>query len=449
MTKKKNEVLVVSATPQDGVIEMVYREEEQKVGFAACKDGGQVEYMDRAILKGIDFEPFPATSDLIRNKVVRFPARAEEYSSEDELVRQIRDFIRRYLDISPVFERIATYYVLLTWVHDRFNELPYLRVSGDYGSGKSRFLSVVGSICYRPIFTGGATTTSPLFRMIDTFKGTLIIDEADFRFSDTTADIIKILNSGYQKNNPVLRSEGNKDGHFEVKSFDVYCPKIIATRKSFDDIALESRCLTEELEKKEIRSDIPINIPDSFEEEALRLRNQLLMWRFRNFYRVGIRPENVDRAIEPRLAQIMTPLLSIVSDEGVRADIQNMAREYNAQFLAEKHMGFEAEVFGILLECFEDFGEPTLKQIADKFNEDKTDKDKIQPRRIGTILRKQFKIVPKRTNIGYAVSEIEYAARIELLKRRYGFSEPPTEESEVQIVNEVNQQPSEDIVLAY
>lgn len=437
MRKGKNEVLVASATPHDGIIEMVYKDEDQKAGFAACKDGGQVEYIDRVVVKGVDYESFPATSDLIRNKVVRFPAMAEEYGGEDELVRQIRNFIRRYLDISPIFERIATYYVLFTWVYDRFNELPYLRVSGDYGSGKSRFLNVVGSICYRPIFTGGATTTSPLFRMIDTFKGTLIIDEADFRFSDTTADVIKILNSGYQRNNPVLRSEGNKDGHFDVKAFDVYCPKIIATRKSFDDIALESRCLTEELEKKEIRSDIPINIPDSFEEEALRLRNQLLMWRFRNFYRIGIRPENVDRAIEPRLAQIMTPLLSIVSDENVRADIQTMAREYNAQFLAEKHMGFEAEVFETLLECFGDFGEPTIQQIADRFNDAKTDRDKIQPRRIGSILRKQFKMMPKRTNAGYAVSEIEHAARIELLKRRYGFAEPSM--AEVQVVHEVNQ----------
>lgn len=67
---------------------------------------------------------------------------------------------------------------------------------GDAGSGKTRFLLTGGSICYKSIFASGASTTSPLFSILDIFNGTLLIDEGDFPKSDEKADIVKILNNG-------------------------------------------------------------------------------------------------------------------------------------------------------------------------------------------------------------------------------------------------------------
>src|SRR2546425_944965 len=104
--------------------------------------------------------------------------------------RGLPNFLHRYVDLNPVFERLASYYVLLTWIYDDFNEVPYLRVRGDAGSGKTRFLLTLGSLCYKPVFASGASTASPLFRILDICRGTLIIDESDFRFSDEKADIV-------------------------------------------------------------------------------------------------------------------------------------------------------------------------------------------------------------------------------------------------------------------
>ena len=131
----------------------------------------------------------------------------EEYGSEAELIAEIQTFIHRYVDVSSLFESIASYYVLLSWVYDSFNELPYLRLRGEPGSGKTRFLLTAGSLCYKPIFASGASTVSPLFRIIDSFQGTLIIDEGDFRLSDERAEIVKILNNGNARGFPVLRTE--------------------------------------------------------------------------------------------------------------------------------------------------------------------------------------------------------------------------------------------------
>ena len=101
------------------------------------------------------------------------------YGSEAELVEEIRKFIHRYVDLSEMFENVATHYVLLTWLYDAFNELPYLRLRGDYGSGKTRALLTIGSLCYKGFFASGASTVSPIFHTLDAFRGTLIFDEAD------------------------------------------------------------------------------------------------------------------------------------------------------------------------------------------------------------------------------------------------------------------------------
>ena len=116
---------------------------------------------------GKHFVPYSISNNLLKNEVVLLPSEAREYESVEVLVENIQKFIHRYVDLSPLFEKIAASYVLLSWVYDAFNELPYLRVRGDAGSGKSRFLLIVGGICYKPIFASGASTVSPLFRILD------------------------------------------------------------------------------------------------------------------------------------------------------------------------------------------------------------------------------------------------------------------------------------------
>ena len=368
------------------------------------------------------------------------PSEATEYGTEKELLGKIQKFIHKYLDINLVFEKIASYYVLFTWCFDRFNELPYLRAIGDWGSGKSRFLQVVGSICYKPIFAGGATTTSPLFRIIDEARGTVILDEADYRFSDTTTDIIKILNCGYQKGIPVLRSEGTGKGKFDVKSYDVFCPKIIATRKQFNDQALESRFLVEEMEKKDLREDIPINLPDSFENEALELRNQLLMWRFRNFHKVGLKTDAIDRSIEPRLNQITIPLLSIIDDDQTRDEIKKSVQEYNKELFTDRGMSLEAEVLIALFTKYEaGYPDPTMKDVSDTHaaQNELNDKEKLKPRRVGNLIRKQLKLIVVRKGIGFVVPEMENKQKLIRLKQKYSIpgQEKPDTMNEMNVVN--------------
>jgi len=132
--------------------------------------GHTESFLEQVEIDGRKYIPLPATYNLVEKGVILFPSLAAPYESEEEILNEIRTFIHKYLDISEIFEQIATYYVLFTWMFDRFNEVPYLRALATFGSGKSRFLQAVGILCYKPTFTGGATTPSPIFRIINEVK---------------------------------------------------------------------------------------------------------------------------------------------------------------------------------------------------------------------------------------------------------------------------------------
>jgi len=170
--------------PDGSLIEMIYRPNENATAFLVYKNGEMSIGHPIKLENGITLEPLSPDNDLVRSNVILFPSDAEEYIDEKNLINNIQGFIHKYLQVCPEFEKIATYYVLFTWVYDRFSELPYLRLLGDYGSGKSRGLKVIGAICYKPIFANGAITISPIFRVIELSHGTLIINEADFKESD-------------------------------------------------------------------------------------------------------------------------------------------------------------------------------------------------------------------------------------------------------------------------
>src|SRR4029077_12103543 len=169
------------------------------------------------------------------------------YGDTAALLADIESYIMRYVRLSPEAVGLSAAYVLLSWLYDAFNELPYLRFRGDYGTGKTRALLVIGSLCHKAFFASGASTVSPIFHTLDSFKGTLVFDEADFRFTDEKAELVKILNNGNVKGFPVLRTQVTPKNEFDPRAFAIFGPKIVGMRRAYEDRALESRFLTIEM----------------------------------------------------------------------------------------------------------------------------------------------------------------------------------------------------------
>ncbi len=416
----------VSTTLPDGtLIELVYDPQARQTAFVVWKNGAW-SYAKRHSLEGSEvLVPYSATNNLIRNEVVLLPSAPEEYGPEVELVRDIQSFIHRYVDVSPRFERIAIYYVLFSWIYDGFNELPYLRLRGDYGSGKTRFLLTAGSLCYKPIFASGASTVSPIFHILDAFRGTLIIDEGDFRWSDEKADIVKILNNGNIKGIPVLRTEVSAQREFNPRAFQVFGPKLVATRGYYDDRALESRFITEDMGKHRLRKDIPINLPSAYREEAAHIRNKLLLYRFRNVGKATADPGLVDPTIEPRLNQIFVPLMSIVSDDRLQSELREVARSYHEELLLDRGMDVEAQVLQAIRGLFAVSESPTVsvKDVTEEFLRRYGHEYErlVTPKWIGTIIRRRLHIRTQKSHGVFVIPPTE-ASKLQLLYERYGLT---------------------------
>ncbi len=424
-TKQRLIPTASAVLPSGEIVEMVYDPVEARTQFVTGTAASWEYQRDIETRPGEKLVPYSAGNNLLVHEVVLLPSEPEEYGEEHELLSRIREFIHRYVDVSTAFEELSAYYVLLSWVYDCFYELPYLRVRGDYGSGKTRFLLVVGSVCYKPMFASGASTTSPLFRTMDAFKGTLILDESDFRFSDERAEIVKILNNGNARGFPVLRTEVNRAKEFDPRAYAVFGPKIVATRGYFEDRALESRCLTEDMGTGRLRSDVPLNLDDRYKEEALELRNQLLLFRLRKYGKARQLASLPERGIEPRLRQIFAPFFSVIDDPDARERVLTLLRSYQRDLVTERALQIEArilEAIRMLLRRGEvkvnvsDITRELLSKSGGEFER------QITPKWVGAALRKRLGLKPVKSGGIFILGPSEIG-KLPRLYEKYGVAD--------------------------
>jgi hypothetical protein len=283
-------------------------------------------------------------------------------------------------------EMVLAHYVVMTWVYDRFDALPYLRFIGEPGTGKTRLLLIAHQLCFRGIFMGPGSTLSPLFRLMETFKGTLILDEADYRNSDMDSDTVKILNSGYQKGTPLVRSE-SAGKSFVPTSFNVFGPKIIANRKIFEDRALETRCLTFQMIEKDVRDGVPKQLPTNFAEEGLALRNKLLAFRLAEFGNIAPREADL-RGMDNRRAQIGASIASLICDQRFKEQfITYLANESNDA----QREGLRGYTIEALIRTAESLGGAislgAVTEIVSTISMNTMGDEVIKPRQIAPIIR--------------------------------------------------------------
>ncbi|MBN2715310.1 MAG: DUF3631 domain-containing protein [Deltaproteobacteria bacterium] len=91
--------------------------------------------------------------------------------------------------------------------------------------GKTTLLNVLGELAPRPLPAVNMTPAT-VYRLVDEFQPTLLIDEAD-TFLGASSELVGVLNSGHNiRGASVPRCVG--DDH-TVKSFSTFCPKVIAS----------------------------------------------------------------------------------------------------------------------------------------------------------------------------------------------------------------------------
>jgi len=365
----------------------------------------------------------------IKDELVRFPTGIEEYGTTEELVQEIVDHVNHLADYSPMFVEWTAWYVLMTWLYDRMPSVVYLRFLGDYGTGKSRALDVLGNISYKRTKCTGAITPAPIFRLLEKYKGSLIIDENDMERSDEATILVKILNSGIERGSPIVRCV--KDDPNIMQTFAVFGPKLFGTRKRFDDMALESRCLTTIM--AETSRDLPAFYDSKETRETVdHLRNKLLLFRFRHLMNMPkVMSEKVDidlgEGISGRLRQVCLPFATIFADNPETLDkFRRFLKGYQAELRGETADSFQGRIVSALFKTAKIMGKHTTTCAAiAKTAKDENNID-ISSIKVSKILKSMSIVIgsPKRVS-GHSFRFIQWDdSLMQKIYSRYQSGEP-------------------------
>jgi hypothetical protein len=285
--------------------------------------------------------------NFVRGRVVRFPTKPEPPESSPLLEEALREHIRRYVSLPDDDLAVVVAFVLCSWQSHRFETVPYLHVMGAPGSGKSRLLRVLADVCYRGIGLGASSSLSSLFRILDTFRGTLALDEADFQSNRAAhEEVLRVLREGFQRGTLLTRTEGGHE-NWTTRAFDVFGPKVIAGLKPFPDLALESRSVPIVMQLAVGPGRYPDRLPADYEQRAAELRNVLLGWRLKTYFEAVEVPELP--GLEGRPKQVYGPLIAVSSDES-RVSLCEKAQRAQAELREERQDSEDGVVLAAMCE---------------------------------------------------------------------------------------------------
>jgi hypothetical protein len=141
------------------------------------------------------------------------------------LLDEIVDVIGQYLDAPLADRQVMALWTVFSHCFDSFFVCPILALTSvEMRCGKTTALTILGQLVPRAL---PASNISPaaLFRSIEEWHPTLLIDEAD-TFLATSDELRGVINSGHTRASAfVLRVEG--DDHTPAK-FSTWAPKLIA-----------------------------------------------------------------------------------------------------------------------------------------------------------------------------------------------------------------------------
>ena len=175
-----------------------------------------------------------------------------------ELLEDLGSVFSRYLELPEGAARALALWTLHAWALEAFSISPRLGVlSPTKQCGKTTLLDVLGLLTPRPLPAVNVTEAT-IFRVVDAWSPTLLIDEADRHLDERKRpELVGILNAGHRRGAVVPRCVG--DLH-EVRPFKVFSALALAAIGRLPD-TLEDRGVIVTMRRKS---------PDS-KVESLRL----------------------------------------------------------------------------------------------------------------------------------------------------------------------------------
>ena len=202
---------------------------------------------------------------------------SEEEVDGDALLDEIVALINRYVILTPSQAVSVACWVVFSYGFESMRICPQLLINSPAKRcGKSTLLELIVNLSLRPLAASNISSAA-IYRAIEAWKPTLLIDEADtFLGNKASEDIAGILNSGHNRGLAFVIRTTEVDGEHVPKSYSTFCPKVIAMIKAPADTIID-RSIVIRLERKLPTQRVDALAVDG-SEQMRGVRSRILRW---------------------------------------------------------------------------------------------------------------------------------------------------------------------------
>ena len=195
--------------------------------------------------------------------------------SSCQLLDEIRATFNKYCALPKRGDIALTLWVLSSYTINCFRIFPKLCLSSpEKRCGKTTTLEVIGALAHRSL-TASNISPSVLFRAVELWQPSLLIDEAD-TFINSSEELRGVINSGHTRSGAfVLRTEGDSGDRKPVK-FSTWSPMAIAMIKTPPD-TIRDRSIMISLRRK-LPGETVERTPFDIKEQSIELRQKCKRW---------------------------------------------------------------------------------------------------------------------------------------------------------------------------
>jgi hypothetical protein len=291
-----------------------------------------------------------------------------------KLLNDISIFIKDHVEMpDEKHYLIMALWVLHTYCMEKVETSGIMYFHGQKQCGKSRTGIILSKLAFRCIFLS-FVKAEQIYRLRDSFKPTMLIDEIRLLGRDGNHELADILKSRYKETCIVPRCNMEKKvKDDQMDFFKIWGPTVLTTSEKLGDF-IDDRSF-EFLMKKKTRKLAHKNINN---KEAARLRDELIL--FRNYWiNKDFPPFESD--YEDRLAEIIDPLYQMLLICDPRPEMIETFKAFVVEIDIERKekefVGPKADLFKkILLLIYprenKDF---TTKEMVAEMNKGKKDND--------------------------------------------------------------------------
>lgn len=228
---------------------------------------------------------------------------------------------------------------------------PIIGVRGPSGSGKNRLANLLRLCSQRPYFDMSKLNIPSLFRPLDIWRGTLVLDEMDFDKTGETSELIHFLNCR-ATGTPISRQDPNSPQ--DSQAFDNFGLTIVTQRRQFDDNATEGRTVPFFCEKTDKK--LPTVELDETIAEGMEIQDRLLYLRMKYWREFNIDKEAwIEDISDPRLNAALLPAMTIAKFEPSVADIvKSVVKQIEETKVRQKANSMDGVIIGFLWDHIED-----------------------------------------------------------------------------------------------